>query len=70
MYISRFPILLNHVHASTALPSGSSLGIWKLNLEAPLPLGSAGRLPAVLAGQPPSIERMTFQVDDLVGGLS
>lgn len=30
MYISRFPILLNHVQASAYFPLGTVGGIWKL----------------------------------------
>jgi hypothetical protein len=72
MYISRLPILLNQVHAMTAVPVGRSVGTVKGNesgftraaLSAPL-------LPATpLIGHPPSIEWMTFHVLLAVGALS
>lgn len=48
MYISRLPILLNHVHVKRAFPEGASLGIWKLYF--------------FWIGQSPSMERMTRKV--------
>jgi hypothetical protein len=55
MYISRFPILLNHVHAIVMTPLGSSAGT--VYLKALLVLGPFwSRLPAASTGQPPSIE--------------
>jgi hypothetical protein len=48
MYISRLPILLNHVHVKRAFPEGASLGIWKLY--------------SFWIGQSPSMERMTRKV--------
>ena len=56
MYISRFPIRLNQVHASVYWPGVIPSGTENSNLDAPEPLGSSGRLPAVLAGHPPSME--------------
>ena len=59
MYISRFPIRLNQVHAKVYWPGEMPSGMEKSNLLAPLPFGSSGRLPGALAGHPPSMECIT-----------
>jgi len=60
IYISRLPILLNHVHASVDSPLGTSLGMLKLKV--------AGSVPVV--GHPPTIEWMTLKLDCAFGCLS
>ena len=73
MYISRLPTLLNQVQARVYAPGLMPAGMAKLYVsgsgaEAEL---SAPMLPATpLAGQPPSMEWMTIQVELLVAGLS
>lgn len=73
MYISLLPTLLNQVQARVYAPGLMPSGIAKLYVsgsgaEAEL---SAPMLPATfLAGQPPSMEWMTIQVELLVAGVS
>jgi hypothetical protein len=69
MYISRFPMRLNHVQARVYVPGAMLGGIvnWKVF---PVKFGLSPRLPTVLAGQPPSIEWMTFHTEDLEGCIS
>lgn len=67
IYISRLPILLNQVHATTASPAGRSDGT--LNGRVCLPEES--KLPVVEpAGQFPWKDLMTLKTEALVGGLS
>ena len=56
MYISRFPIRLNQVHANVYWPGVIPSGTENSNLVALEPSGFSGKLPAVLAGHPPSME--------------
>jgi len=70
MYISRFPILLNHDNASVYRPGAKPAGILNWKVLAPLPLGSAGRFPSVFAGHPPSMEWITFHTVALLGRKS
>lgn len=67
MYISRFPTLLNQVHARVYSPGATPAGMEYSKVEAPEPLGSLPRFPSALAGQPPSMERMTPNLESLVG---
>lgn len=62
MYISRLPILLNHVQAMVALPAGTESGMVKLYL-----LGSTAEaeslaaLPVIsISGHPPWMEWITL----------
>jgi hypothetical protein len=71
MYISRFPSLLNHVHAIVALPVGMLEGIVneyvKGSGEVAVP-DPESKLPEVfLAGHPPSMECMTLKTERFVG---
>jgi len=71
MYISRLPILLNHVHARTAVPVGSVEGTVKEYVDGSISVAELPLFPATfLIGQPPSIEWMTFQVLLVVGAVS
>lgn len=70
MYISRLPTLLNHVHARVYSPAAMPFGMLNWKVDAPVPLGSAGRLPGTLAGQPPSMDLMTIHLEFLVGWRS
>jgi len=71
IYISRFPTLLNQVHAITAVPVGRSVGTVNGYESGFTALALSPLLPATpLIGQPPSIEWMTFQVLLAVGASS
>lgn len=70
MYISRLPTLLNHVHARVYSPVAMPSGIENSNVAAPLPLGSASRLPLTFEGHPPSMLWITSNDESAVGSLS
>jgi hypothetical protein len=68
MYISRFPTLLNQVHARMALPDCTSCGTLKLRALThsgallPLHISALTRLPLAFVGQPPMNDWSTFQL--------
>lgn len=71
MYISRFPTLLNHVHARVAVPVGKSVGIVKLYVDGSTALALSPLFPATpWIGHPPSMEWITFQTLLVVGSWS
>lgn len=73
MYISRLPTLLNQVQAKVYDPGVMPAGIEKLYVSGSGAVAelSAPMLPAwFLAGQPPSIEWITIQVELFVAGVS
>jgi hypothetical protein len=68
MYISRFPTLLNQVHARVAFPVGRDVGMVKLYVSGSTAVAEPPVFPATpLIGHPPSIEWMTLKVLLLVG---
>lgn len=71
MYISRLPILLNQVQASTAVPVGRLDGMVKEYVSGSTSVAESPLFPATfLMGHPPSMEWITFQVLLLVGAWS
>lgn len=74
IYISRFPTLLNQVHAKVYAPGAIPAGMLYLYVSGSAVVSGfppSGRFPGVsLAGHPPSIEWMTNHLEFLVAGLS
>lgn len=70
MYISRFPILLNQVHARLYSPFAIPLGIENSKTDASVPSASSERFPVAFEGHPPMMLWMTFHSLLVVGCLS
>jgi hypothetical protein len=71
MYISRLPILLNQVHARTAVPVGRDVGTVKEYVSGSTAVAVSALFPATfLMGQPPSMECITLKVLLAVGASS